>query len=91
MFNAISKTVDGLYEEFKTNYSKEMIFDALIANSMNVYNTYQHLANPSNTKTFFTSTDDDILSTMKGTSVYNNLINIKGEEVVREREDFLFS
>lgn len=81
--------IDSIKETFK-NHSNDAILDALKMNSFNITNTYFFLSNPQEFKDLcFTDVDDYIIKNMKSSSYYNEIVENKGKELVKERENFL--
>lgn len=89
VFKVIDNVLDELCKEF-TQFTRDYIFDILVANSMNIGRTYLSLTDQrEKDKLTFTSLDDNIILTMKGGEQYNALVKSKGKELVDEREEFL--
>ena len=89
VFKVIDNVVDELCKEFK-QYTRDYIFDMLVANSMNIGRTYLSLNDPKEkAKLTFSSIDDNVILNMKGSEQYENLVKEKGNELVEEREEFL--
>lgn len=91
LFKAIDDVVDGISREFG-QYSKEFIVEMLMQNSMDITRTYLCLKDPSKAKIIgFTPLDDKIILRMKDGEEYVNLVKEKGNESIKEREDYLTS
>ena len=85
----IDNVLDELCKEFP-QFTRDYIFDILVANSMSIGRTYLSLTDQrEKDKLTFTSLDDNIILTMKGGEQYNALVKAKGKELVDEREEFL--
>ena len=75
--------------EFK-EYSKEEIYQILYKTSCNVKKAYLNLSNPDKYDyMLFENTDDYIIQNLRNKPYYKQLIESKGEENVKEREEFL--
>ena len=71
--------------------NKDDIKIALYQNSGILKNTYLYLCNPSkNDSHLFLETDDYIIKNLKNLKYYNTLLQLKGKEIIKERENFLF-
>ena len=74
----------------KTKFSKEEVAKALYGTSNNIKNAYLYLQdNEKYDKFFFVETDDYIIKNLRNKGYYLDLINQKGEDLVKEREKFL--
>lgn len=75
--------------EFK-EHTKEEIYQILYKTSCNVKKAYLNLSNPDKYDyMLFENTDDYILQNLRNKPYYKQLIESKGEENVKEREEFL--
>ena len=89
VFKVIDKVLTELCSEFP-QFTRDYIFDLLVSNSMNIGRTYLSLTDHNEkNKLCFTSLDDNVILTMKGSAQYIALIESKGKDLVEEREDFL--
>ena len=89
VFKVIDTVLDELCGEFP-QFTRDYIFDLLVSNSMNIGRTYLSLtAQHEKNKLCFTSLDDNVILTMKGSAQYLALIKSKGKDLVDERETFL--
>ena len=74
----------------KTKFSREVVANALYGTSNNIQNAYLYLQdNDKYEKFYFLETDDYIIKNLRNKGYYLDLINLKGEELVKEREKFL--
>ena len=88
VFKVIDKVLTELCSEFP-QFTRDYIFDLLVSNSMNIGRTYLSLTDHNEkNKLCFTSLDDNVILTMKGSAQYIALIESKGKDLVEEREDF---
>ena len=70
--------------------SREEVVVALYGTSFNVKNAYLYLMNNEKyEKYFFLGTDDYVIKNLKDKGYFVDLKNIKGEELLKEREKFL--
>ena len=70
--------------------SREEVVVALYGTSFNVKNAYLYLMdNEKYEKYFFLGTDDYVIKNLKDKGYFVDLKNIKGEELLKEREKFL--
>ena len=84
----LDELVNKLME--KTKFSREVVVDALYGTSNNIENAYKYLQDKDKyDKFYFVETDDYIIKNMRDRGYYIDLINDKGEELVKEREKFL--
>ena len=73
-----------------SKFSKEEVVKALYGTSNNIENAYLYLQdNEKYDKYFFVQTDDYIIKNLRNKGYYIDLINQKGEDLVKEREKFL--
>ena len=73
-----------------SKYSREEVFRALYGTSGNIKNAYLYLMdNIKYEKYFFKDTDDYIIKNLKDKDYYNQLLEKKGEELIKERKKFL--
>ena len=73
-----------------SKFSKEEVVNALYGTSNNIENAYLYLQdNEKYDKYFFVQTDDYIIKNLRNKGYYIDLINQKGEDLVKERERFL--
>ena len=73
-----------------SKFSKEEVVKALYGTSNNIENAYLYLQdNEKYDKYFFVQTDDYIIKNLRNKGYYIDLINQKGEDLVKERERFL--
>ena len=73
-----------------SKFSKEEVVRALYGTSNNIENAYLYLQdNEKYEKYFFVQTDDYIIKNLRNKGYYIDLINQKGEDLVKERERFL--
>ena len=73
-----------------STFSREEVVDALYGTSNNIENAYKYLKdNEKYEKYYFVQTDDYIIKNLRNKGYYIDLINEKGEELVKEREKFL--
>ena len=73
-----------------TKYSREEVFKALYGTSGNVKYAYLYLMdNEKYEKYYFIDTDDYIIKNLKKQNYYKELLEKKGEELIKEREAFL--
>ena len=74
----------------KTKFNREEVAKALYGTSNNIQNAYLYLQdNEKYEKFFFCETDDYIIKNLRNKGYYLDLINQKGENLVKEREKFL--
>lgn len=86
--NPKDELVNKLMELSK--FSREEVVKALYGTSNNLENAYNYLQdNEKYDKYFFVQTDDYIIKNLRNKGYYLDLINQKGEELVKEREKFL--
>ena len=84
----LDELVNKLMEISK--FSREEVVDALYGTSNNIENAYKYLKdNEKYEKYYFVQTDDYIIKNLRNKGYYIDLINEKGEELVKEREKFL--
>ena len=84
----LDELVNKLMEISK--FSREEVVDALYGTSNNIENAYKYLQdNEKYEKYYFVQTDDYIIKNLRNKGYYIDLINEKGEELVKEREKFL--
>jgi hypothetical protein len=84
----LDELVNKLMEISK--FSREEVVRALYGTSNNLENAYKYLQdNEKYDKYFFVQTDDYIIKNLRNKGYYIDLINQKGEELVKEREKFL--
>ena len=84
----VDELVNKLMEISK--FSREEVVDALYGTSNNIENAYKYLQDPEKyEKYYFVQTDDYIIKNLRNKGYYIDLINEKGEELVKEREKFL--
>ena len=84
----LDELVNKLMEISK--FSREEVVDALYGTSNNIENAYKYLQdNEKYEKYYFIQTDDYIIKNLRNKGYYFDLINEKGEELVKEREKFL--
>ena len=73
-----------------SKYSREEVVNALYGTSNNFEHAYKYLQdNEKYDKYFFVQTDDYIIKNLRNKGYYIDLINQKGEDLVKEREKFL--
>jgi len=73
-----------------TKYSKEEVFKALFGTSGNIKNAYLYLMDSNKYKNiFFFDTDDYIIKNLTKKEYYQQVVDAKGEELIKEREKFL--
>ena len=73
-----------------TKYSREEVFKALYGTSGNIKYAYLYLMdNEKYEKYYFIDTDDYIIKNLKKQNYYKELLEKKGEELIKEREAFL--
>ena len=73
-----------------TNSTRENAYRALHGCTGNIKYAYLYLKDSKKYENyFFASTDDYIIKNLKNKNYYLNLLNKKGEEMVKERERFL--
>ena len=73
-----------------SKYSREEVFKALYGTSGNVKNAYLFLMDSIKYEKYnFVDTDDYILKNLKKKNYYKDLLDKKGEELIKEREKFL--
>ena len=73
-----------------SKYSREEVFSALYGTSGNIKNAYLFLMDSEKYKKFiFRENDDKIIKNLKKQNNYKELLEKKGEELVKERERFL--
>ena len=73
-----------------TKFSREEVFKALYGTSGNIKNAYLYLKDNINyEKYFFIDTDDYIIKNLRKKNYFKELMDKKGEELIREREQFL--
>lgn len=86
--NQLDELINKLME--KTKLGREEVVRALYGTSNNFEHAYQYLQdNEKYEKYFFVQTDDYIIQNLRNKGYYLDLINEKGEELVKEREKFL--
>ena len=84
----VDELVNKLMEISK--FSREEVVDALYGTSNNIENAYKYLQDKEKyEKYYFVQTDDYIIKNLRNKGYYIDLINEKGEELVKEREKFL--
>lgn len=84
--------LDGIINDLMkiTKKSREEVFIALYGTSYNIEQAYLYLTdNEKHEKFFFVKTDDYILKNCRDKGYYQDLINNKGEALVKQREKFL--
>ena len=73
-----------------TKYSREEVFKALYGTSGNIKYAYLYLMdNEKYEKYYFIDTDDYIIKNLKKQNYYKELLEKKGEELIKERKAFL--
>ena len=73
-----------------TKYSREEVFKALNGTSGNIKYAYLYLMdNLKYEKYYFIDTDDYIIKNLRNKSYFKELLEKKGEELIKEREKFL--
>ena len=73
-----------------SKYSREEVFRALYGTSGNIKNAYLYLMdNIKYEKYYFIDTDDYIIKNLKKQNYFKELLEKKGEELIKEREKFL--
>lgn len=73
-----------------TKYSREEVFKALLGTSGNIKNAYLYLKdNKKYEKYFFEDNDDNIIKNLRKNKSFKELLDKKGEELIKEREKFL--
>ena len=73
-----------------TKYSREEVFKALNGTSGNIKYAYLYLMdNIKYEKYYFIDTDDYIIKNLRNKSYFKELLEKKGEELIKEREKFL--
>ena len=73
-----------------TKYSREEVFKALFGTSGNIKNAYLYLMNSAKyEKFFFYDTDDYIIKNLTKKEYFQQVLDAKGEELIKEREKFL--
>ncbi len=73
-----------------SKYSREEVFSTLYGTSGNIKNAYLFLMDSEKYKKFiFRETDDNTIRNLKKENNYKELLEKKGEELVKEREQFL--
>ena len=90
--NEIMEDLEEVINKLMTisKYSREEICIALYGTSNNYKNAYLYLKdNDKYEKYFFLKTDDYIIKNLRNKGYYKDLINLKGIELVKEREKFL--
>ena len=86
--NELNEQIVKLME--RTKLSKEEVEKAMYGTSNNVEHAYLYLTdNKKYDKYFFIETDDFIIKYSRDKVFYKELIALKGEELVKERENFL--
>ena len=86
--NELNEQITKLME--RTKLSKEEVEKAMYGTSNNVEHAYLYLTdNKKYDKYFFIETDDFIIKYSRDKVFYKELIALKGEELVKERENFL--
>jgi hypothetical protein len=96
LFKTIEAAVNGLHKAFP-DYSEEYILERLAENSMNIYDTYVYLKNPSQSNLVlileayypFTQTDDFVLRGPRENAEFGDLLKIKSERRIAERMNYL--
>ena len=84
----LEETINKLMEISK--FSREEVCIALYGTSYNIKNAFLYLKNNDKyEKYFFLKTDDYIIKNLRNKGYYKDLIEIKGIELVKEREKFL--
>ena len=87
----LNEILEIFIKEFP-NKNKNEIKLALYQNSGNLKNTYLYLCNPlKNNNHLFFETDDYIIKNLKDLKYYNTLLDLKGREIMEEREKFLLN
>lgn len=88
--------IDEIVRIFKDSfpqYSIKQILNILNINSFNIQNSYNSFRHFQNSQTIpdtsFTDADDYIIEYMQSTNLYKELINIKGEQLVHQRKQYL--
>ncbi len=87
-----TKQLDELVNKLMkmSKFSREEVVDALYGTSNNLENAYKYLQDKDKyEKFYFVQTDDYIIKNLRNKGYYIDLINDKGEELVKEREKFL--
>ena len=73
-----------------TKYSREEVFKAFYGTSGNIKYAYLYLMdNIKYEKYYFRDTDDYIIKNLRNQKYFKQLLDIKGEELIKERENFL--
>lgn len=73
-----------------TKYSREEVFRALYGTSGNIEHAYLYLMDEKKyEKYFFIDTDDYIIKNLKKQNYFKELLEKKGEELIKKRETFL--
>ena len=73
-----------------SKYSREEVFKAFYGTSGNIKNTYLYLMDKLKYEKYcFKETDDYIIKNMKEQKYFKELLESKGEELIKERETFL--
>ena len=73
-----------------TKYNREQVFRALYGTSGNLKHAYLYLMDEIKyEKYFFYDTDDYIIKNLKSKNYFKDLLENKGEELIKEREKFL--
>ena len=73
-----------------TKYSREEVFKALYGTSGNIKNAYLYLNdNIKYEKYYFLDTDDYIIKNLRKKNYFKELLDKKGEALIKEREKFL--
>ena len=73
-----------------TKYSREEVFKAYYGTSGNIEHTYLYLMdNVKYEKYYFMDTDDYIIKNLRKQNYFKELLDKKGEELIKKREEFL--
>ena len=90
--NPNAEKLDDVINELmkKGKFCREEVVKALYGTSNNIENAYLYLQDSEKyDKFFFVETDDYIIKNLRNKGYYLDLINQKGEDLVKEREKFL--
>ena len=84
----LDESINKLMEISK--FSREEVFKALYGTGNNIERAYKYLIDKEKYENyFFAETDDYVIKNLRNKGYYIDLINEKGEELVKEREKFL--